>query len=111
MSDQPQATPHLTAFSSLRWWRMAQKELREILRDRRTIITLVAMPLLIYPLLGVTFQKLLVSQAASKIKIEFRVGLANQHDARIFRRIFDQAQFLREKELDPQDQGHHEAKG
>ena len=37
------------------------KELREILRDRRTIITLVVMPLLIYPLLAVVFQRFLVT--------------------------------------------------
>ncbi len=29
-----------------RWLRLARKELREILRDRRTIITLVLMPIL-----------------------------------------------------------------
>ena len=28
------------------WFRLARKELREILRDRRTILTLLAMPLL-----------------------------------------------------------------
>ena len=60
---------------SPRWWRMALKELREILRDRRTIITLVAMPLLIYPLLGVTMQKLLVTQLAKEAKVEYRITL------------------------------------
>ena len=35
--------------------RLARKELTEILRDRRTILTLVAMPLLLYPLLSVAF--------------------------------------------------------
>src|SRR5438105_12486665 len=41
-----------------RWARVARltrKELSEVLRDRRTIITLVAMPLLLYPLLSVAF--------------------------------------------------------
>ena len=37
--------------------RLARKELREILRDRRTIVTLVLMPLLLYPLLGIVIQK------------------------------------------------------
>ena len=41
--------------------RLVLKELREILRDRRTIITLVVMPLLIYPLLAVVFQRFLVT--------------------------------------------------
>ena len=41
--------------------RLAVKELREILRDRRTIITLVLMPLFLYPLLGGVVQKVLLS--------------------------------------------------
>jgi ABC-2 type transport system permease protein/sodium transport system permease protein len=41
--------------------RLAIKELREILRDRRTIITLVLMPLFLYPLLGGVVQKVLLS--------------------------------------------------
>ena len=32
-----------------RWLRLTLKELRETLRDRRTILTLVLMPLLVYP--------------------------------------------------------------
>ena len=41
--------------------RLVLKELREILRDRRTIITLVVMPLLIYPLLAIVFQRFLLT--------------------------------------------------
>ena len=37
--------------------RLARKELREILRDRRTIITLIAMPLLLYPIMSVVFMQ------------------------------------------------------
>jgi sodium transport system permease protein len=37
--------------------RLAMKELRETLRDRRTIFTLVLMPLLVYPLLAVALQR------------------------------------------------------
>ncbi len=44
--------------------RLAQKELREILRDRRTIITLVLMPILVYPLIGTVFQKILLERYA-----------------------------------------------
>jgi sodium transport system permease protein len=43
--------------------RLAKKELSEILRDRRTIITLVLMPLLVYPLLSVAFRTLALSGA------------------------------------------------
>jgi len=41
--------------------RLALKELRETLRDRRTIITLVVMPLLVYPLISLVFQRFLLS--------------------------------------------------
>lgn len=69
---------------SPRWWRMCVKELREILRDRRTIMTLVAMPLLIYPLLGVTLQKLIVAQASSRNRVEYRIALQTYSDAATF---------------------------
>ena len=91
---------------SPRWWRMALKELREILRDRRTIITLVAMPLLIYPLLGVTMQKLLVTQLAKEAKVEYRITLERPKDIHLFRRLFGRGHVLvaqREgRELDPE---------
>ena len=91
MSDEPRAMKHLGPFSSFRWWRMTLKELREILRDRRTIITLIGMPLLIYPLLGVTFQKLLVSQATTKTKTEYRFAFESNEDAKVFRKLFREA--------------------
>ncbi len=60
-----------------RWeafWRITFKELLEILRDRRTIITLVMMPLMLYPLLAIMFrQYFLASFAANQPKI-FRIA-------------------------------------
>ncbi|MEX0824718.1 MAG: ABC transporter permease subunit [Pirellulaceae bacterium] len=47
--------------SSARLVRLCRKELRETLRDRRTIMTLVLMPLLVYPLLSMTLQRVLLS--------------------------------------------------
>ena len=38
--------------------RLARKELRETLRDRRTTVTLILMPILVYPLLSLTFSRL-----------------------------------------------------
>lgn len=43
-----------------RLWRLCQKELRESLRDRRTIVTLILMPILVYPLLSMALQRLLI---------------------------------------------------
>ena len=45
----------------VRIWRLARKELRETLRDRRTIVTLILMPLLVYPILSLLFQNFLLS--------------------------------------------------
>ncbi|MCA9114653.1 MAG: CPBP family intramembrane metalloprotease [Planctomycetaceae bacterium] len=42
--------------------RIARKELREALRDRRTLMTLILMPLIVYPLLGTVMQKFLLQQ-------------------------------------------------
>ena len=49
-----------------RQWRLIRKELRESLRDRRTILTLVLMPLLLYPLLAMAFQQLILSNKLPK---------------------------------------------
>jgi len=92
MNDTSRGASDLGPLSSMRWLRMAQKELREILRDRRTIMTLIGMPLLIYPLLGITFQKLLVSQAAQKTKYEYRVAVASQHDSQVLNVLLRQCE-------------------
>lgn len=46
--------------NAMSWWAgqgiFIRKELRETLRDRRTIVTLLAMPLLLYPMLGLVFR-------------------------------------------------------
>jgi len=46
-------------FSRLK--RLTLKELRETLRDRRTIVTLILMPLLVYPILSLIFRTVLIS--------------------------------------------------
>ena len=88
------STEHETTWQSPRWWRLCVKELREILRDRRTIITLVAMPLLIYPLLGVTLQKLIMAQLSAKAKVEYRVALSSRRDEQIFRDLYSRGNKL-----------------
>ena len=42
--------------------RLARKELRESLRDRRTLATLIMMPLIVYPLLGSVVQRFAISR-------------------------------------------------
>src|SRR4051795_682599 len=55
--------------------RLVRKELREILRDRRTIITLVVMPILIYPLLAVVFQRFLLTSLSVTENVAFVIGV------------------------------------
>ena len=65
--------------------RLCRKELREILRDRRTIVTLVLMPLLLYPVLSLIFNKLLVSQFnPASATIETLVGFESEFEANEF---------------------------
>ena len=60
MNHQPESNHAARPFTL---WRLASKELRETLRDRRTIITLVVMPLLVYPILSLIFRTFLLSNA------------------------------------------------
>ena len=47
----------------IRLGRLALKELRETLRDRRTVITLILMPILVYPILSLVFRTFLAANA------------------------------------------------
>ena len=69
--------------STGRTWRLAVKELREILRDRRTVLTLVLMPLLVYPLLGVIMRKGVLSNLSLQ-NVEVHLCFESDSDAQIF---------------------------
>ncbi len=58
--------------------RLVVKELREILRDRRTIITLVVMPILIYPLLAVVFQRFLLTSVSVNQDVNYLIGVDSE---------------------------------
>jgi sodium transport system permease protein len=66
--------------------RMARKELREILRDRRTIITLIAMPILLYPLMFVVFLQFapLASKVTSESGPKYRIGMMTRAEEDTF---------------------------
>ena len=63
LAGQPPATVPRAILG--RWARLCLKELRETLRDRRTITTLVLMPLLVYPLLSLIFNNFVLSSVDS----------------------------------------------
>lgn len=66
--------------------RLVLKELRETLRDRRTIITLVVMPMLIYPLLAVAFQRFLFTSLASSEAPVYVIGVDSDIDRQMLER-------------------------
>jgi len=83
-------------FSFARLKRLATKELRETLRDRRTIITLVLMPLLVYPILSLVFRTVLMSSiedsSGSKpvaLKIVLQSNKPEQFSASFIREMRD----------------------
>jgi sodium transport system permease protein len=71
--------------------RLIRKELSEILRDRRTMLTLILMPVLVYPLLVIAFQQhFLASALAVRKSPIYRVG---------YRKAEDFERFLRQLQL------------
>ena len=76
--------------------RIALKELRESLRDRRTTITLVLMPLLVYPLLGVLFRNVLIATNPAESG-PVSVVFESEADAETFRRTFQTGTALLEE--------------
>ena len=92
--------PPAPRLSLPRLFRLARKELRETLRDRRTILTLVLMPLLVYPLLGLTFQKFLLSQAALQERpgrTEYILGFASAEEVHRIDPLLTPAELTRER--------------
>ncbi len=63
-------------FSIARFGRLCLKELRESLRDRRTVITLVLMPLLIYPLLSLVLNRVLLNSVTEKAQQSVSFGFS-----------------------------------
>ncbi|PQO33691.1 ABC transporter permease subunit/CPBP intramembrane protease [Blastopirellula marina] len=77
---QPPPTKVAVPFTFSQQWEFTLKELRETLRDRRTIVTLMAMPLLLYPLLGMGL-RFLAFQGVTDQKIEFRLAVESDTQA------------------------------
>lgn len=92
---------HPAAGSTPRLARLALKELRETLRDRRTILTLILMPVMVYPLLGITFQKFFLAQFAVQEPTEYHVGFESMEAAVYFRNAFSQGNQILGRELQP----------
>ncbi len=68
--------------------RLARKELSESLRDRRTVLTLVLMPLLLYPLLAIAFLQLLPPRVEEAPV--YRVGFVSTQEEEALRQWWDE---------------------
>src|SRR5438105_1109112 len=77
---EPMTPPQLSLIA-----RLAGKELREILRDRRTIVTLVLMPVLLYPLLSMAFRSYFIAAVAPEKAKAYRIAASSEQDAQRFR--------------------------
>jgi sodium transport system permease protein len=81
--------------------RLTRKELRETLRDRRTVITLVLMPLLVYPLISISFNKSVLVNAEQASKIVYSIGVNSQKDIEVLEGLLSWGdQLLRDQEAD-----------
>jgi sodium transport system permease protein len=93
MTDETPESPN-SVHSPSSWARRGRlilKELRETLRDRRTILTLLLMPVLAYPLLGVAFQRLLLAQVATTGTPEYLVAFPTNDQNQAFESIWANA--------------------
>jgi ABC-2 type transport system permease protein/sodium transport system permease protein len=78
MSLAPQPSSQLSPAAQMgRLLRLVRKECREILRDRRTLFTLVLMPLLLYPPMGLVFGLLLGDDGGRPIYV---LGFRDDHE-------------------------------
>lgn len=76
--------------TTTRLGRLMRKELREILRDRRTIVTLILMPLLLYPLMTLAFRQfLLTSAAAAAGPAAYQLGFATKQEKLLVQRFLE----------------------
>ncbi len=57
------------------------KEIRDVLRDRRTLISMILVPLLVFPILTLGFTSLVLSQAKKAEKQIHKVSLINPENA------------------------------
>jgi ABC-2 type transport system permease protein/sodium transport system permease protein len=72
--------------------RLTLKELRETLRDRRTIITLVLMPLLVYPLLSLAFRQFMLSSLHQTGQVQWRIATLTDEESRNLLALLQQAE-------------------
>ncbi|MEM9586495.1 MAG: ABC transporter permease subunit/CPBP intramembrane protease [Planctomycetota bacterium] len=72
-----------------RIYRLCGKELKETLRDRRTIITLLLMPILVYPLLSMALNRFVLSSSTSE-NMPYILGVASDREGETIEQLLNQ---------------------
>jgi len=72
-----------------------RKELIDSLRDRRTLVTMIVVPLVLFPLLLMISSKMMISQARKAREKVLKVGLLTQGNAEAFRQKLQSAEDLK----------------
>src|SRR6266581_2172627 len=80
--------------------RLARKELREILRDRRTIVTLVLMPILLYPLMSIAFYQYFLSTAIPEKTTEYTLAFPSNAEGMRFIQFLNRVKRKDDPKLD-----------
>lgn len=103
-NTKPNGNSKKPARTGFRLTRLAQKELKETLRDRRTIVTLVLMPLLVYPTLSLIFKTFLLSNAAlfsgtevPELRVVYSGNVSKAEADFVFAKIGERVKFIDEK--------------
>jgi sodium transport system permease protein len=98
------AARRLSGFSFARQGRLTRKELAETLRDRRTIITLVLMPILVYPLLSIMFRQFLTASLGKPAASLVLIGVENdEHRSQLESWLTQGEHLLREQRRYPEE--------
>ena len=95
MTKLPLLSTRRMTFDRLR--RLTVKELREILRDRRTVVTLILMPLLVYPLLSLVFHRFLVT-ALPSLQPEVIIAVEGDNRTELIRLLKDGESLIKSEE-------------
>ncbi len=91
-----------TFLSNGRFGRLCLKELRESLRDRRTVMTLILMPILVYPLLGMVLQRLLLGTHTREVTGAYVIGVEDPEDgSKVDELLFEAQQIVNAGGLSP----------
>lgn len=87
VNDRGSIPTATTSLGYARWRRLCKKELLETLRDRRTLGTLLVMPLLVYPLLSMALNRFVLS--AGVTTSAYRVGVPSEEQGNLIKPILD----------------------